>query len=493
VIVVVGLSHKTAPIEVRERLAVGGEALPALLERLVAHPAISEAVVLSTCNRVEVYSAPRLPAPGSGASDQAVEMDALHAIVSALCAIGGDGVRPHLAGARGADAVLHLFRVACSLDSLVVGEPQILGQLRDAIDAAREAGTVGARLGQAMHRALKVGRRVRAETAIGAGQVSVSSVAIDLARQIFGDLSGHSALLVGAGEMAEAASRLLVRAGAGLTVVNRSPERAAALAGEVGGVPRPWADLDRAVAEADIVISSTSSPTYVLTLDVVRRARKARRGRSIFLIDIAVPRDVDPAVNDLDNVYLYDVDDLSQIVSQSLEERAVEAAKAELIAREEVKGFEVWTQERALTPTIVGLRARTRAILAAEVERSLAGKLRHLGSAERQALAVMVEAATNKLLHVPITRLRGLATDPRASEQVDAVRELFDLDNAPQGDLTPLSFETSGPPSGNGKRSVPPAPGSMPPPPASEPSAPERLAPPPLPADLARAAGVKRI
>jgi glutamyl-tRNA reductase len=512
VIVVVGLSHKTAPIEVRERLAVGGDALTALLARLTAHPAIAEAVVLSTCNRVEVYAAPRTPAPGAAASEEDLQNHALHAIVAELSAIGGDVVRAHLAGARGADAVLHLFRVACSLDSLVIGEPQILGQLRDAIDVAREAGAVGARIGQAMHRAVKVGRRVRAETAIGAGQVSVSSVAIDLARQIFGDLSGHAALLVGAGEMAEAASRLLVRAGARLTVVNRSPERAAALARDVGGEPRPWADLERAVAEAHVVISSTASPTYVIPLDMVRRARKARKGRSLFLIDIAVPRDVDPAVNDLDNVYLYDVDDLSQIVSQSLQERAVEAQKVEQIVREELKSFETWTLERALTPTIVSLRARTRAILAAEVERSLSGKLRHLGSAERQALAVMVEAATNKLLHVPITRLRGLATDTRAAEQVDALRDLFDLDSVPAGELPPLSFEGSGPPSGNGKRSVPPGAGSIPPgagsippgpgsippapgsiPPPSVPgAAPDRMAPPPLPADLMRAAGLKR-
>lgn len=466
-IVAVGLSHKTAPIEVRERLAVSRDALPDLLARLCAHPAIGEAVVLSTCNRVEVYAAPRAPMAGDPAAEQALENEALHAVVGVLCALGGDGVRGHLAGARGEGAVLHMFRVAASLDSLVIGEPQILGQLKDAIDAAREAGTVGARMGQVAHRAIKVGRRVRAETAIGAGQVSVSSVAIELARQIFGDLAGHAALLVGAGEMAEAASRLLVRAGARLTVVNRSPERAAALARDVGGEPRPWSDLERAVIEADIVVSSTASPTYVIPLDLVRRARKARRGRSLFLIDIAVPRDVDPAVNDLENVYLYDVDDLSQIVSQSLEERAAEAAKAEQILREELSGYQAWTLERALTPTIVSLRARTRSILAAEVERSLGGKLRHLGAAERQALAIMVEAATNKLLHVPTTRLRALAGDPRAGEHVEVLRELFDLDNAPQGELAPLSFEApaNGPapaPSANGQRSVPPPPASVP-------------------------------
>ncbi|WP_437625056.1 glutamyl-tRNA reductase [Sorangium sp. So ce1151] len=435
----VGLSHKTAPIEVRERLAIGRNQLPEVLARLTGHPAIGEAFVLSTCNRVEVYASsrqmsPGLTRPGSAAppseDEASVDNEALRAATSVLVGIGGDAVRGHLAGCVGSEAVLHLFRVAASLDSMVVGEPQILGQMKDAIEVARGAKTLGARLGRAAHRAIKVGKRVRTETAIGAGQVSVSSVAIDLARQIFTDLAGHTALLIGAGEMAEAASKLLVRAGARLVVVNRSPERAAALAREVGGEPRPWADLERAVVEADIVVSSTSSPSYVVTLDLVRRARKARRGRSLFLIDIAVPRDIDPAVNKLDNVYLYDVDDLSQIVAQSVEGRAAEASRAEAIVMDEAQAFEAWTLERALTPTIVGLRARTRAVLAGEVERSLAGKLRHLGPAERQALALMIDAATNKLLHVPTTRLRAMAGDPRVAEHVDSLRELFAIDDA---------------------------------------------------------------
>jgi glutamyl-tRNA reductase len=462
VIVVVGLSHKTAPIEVRERLAIGRDALPEVLCRFTAHPAVGEVVVLSTCNRVEIYAAPlRGPTP-----ELSLDNEAIHGIVGVLGALAGDGIRGHLAGARGPDAVLHLFRVAASLESLVVGEPQILGQLKDAVEIAREAGTVGQRLTQAMHRAIKVGKRVRSETAIGAGQVSISSVAIDLARQIFGDLAGRSALLIGAGEMAEAASRLVVRAGARLVVVNRSPERAAALASDVGGEPRPWTDLERSVIEADIVISSTASPTFVVSLDLVRRARKARRGRSLFLIDIAVPRDIDPAVNDLDNVFLYDVDDLSQIVSESRDGRAVEASRAEAIVLEEAESFEAWTLERALTPTIVSLRSRTRAILAAEVERSLSGKLRHLGAAERHALAIMVEAATNKLLHTPVTRLRALAAEPESAEHVDVLRDLFELDTVPPVEPGPIVFPSPPSPSPSNGKSVPPPPkpASIPPP-----------------------------
>jgi glutamyl-tRNA reductase len=349
-----------------------------------------------------------------------------------LSAIGGSGIGAHLTQAHGMEAVLHLFRVAASLDSLVVGEPQILGQLKDAIDLARDARTLGQTLGNAMHRAVRVGKRVRTETAIGAGQVSVSSVAVDLAREIFRELEGHTTLLVGAGEMAESASKLLVRAGAHLIVVNRSFERAEALSRSVGGKARPWSDLEHSLVEADIVISSTASSHYVLTVDLLKGARKARKGRSLFLIDIAVPRDVDPAVNKLDNVYLYDVDDLSRIVAESLEGRTAEAVRAEAITCEEAKNFETWTLEQALTPAIVGLRTRTRAVLAAEVERSLSGKLRHLTAADREALDTMVDAAINKLLHGPVTRLRALATDPRAGDYLEALSELFDLPAAAQ-------------------------------------------------------------
>jgi glutamyl-tRNA reductase len=422
VIVVVGLSHKNAPIEVREKLAVSRAVVPDVLARLTAHRAVGEAVVLSTCNRVEVYAAAR--GRGAGTAELA---DAAGAALSVLEDLGGASIRSHLVNVVGKQAVLHLFRVAASLDSLVIGEPQILGQLKDAIELAREHKTLGATLGNAMHRAVRVGKRVRTETAIGEGQVSVSSVAIDLARDIFGDLAGHTAALIGAGEMAEAAAKLLVRAGARLHIVNRSPERAEALAREVGGERRPWSELESTLVEADIVVSSTSSPGYVITQDLIKGVRKARKGRSLFLIDIAVPRDVDPRVNKLDNVYLYDVDDLSQIVHESLEGRAVEAERAAAIAEEEARGFEAWTQEQALTPAIVALRTRTRAVLEAELGRSLSGKLRHLGPADREALAVMLDAATNKLLHGPVTRLRALAGDPRAEDYLEALHDLFEV------------------------------------------------------------------
>lgn len=430
-IVVVGLSHKGTPIDVRERLAMGKDELCEAMHRIRKNPEVGEVAILSTCNRVEVYAAPpsarRVSEAGSGTADGAELAGLENAVYRELCAIGGTPVERHLKAVRGRDAVRHLFRVASSLDSLVVGEPQILGQLKDAIELAEGARTVHGSLGAALHRAVRVGKRVRTDTEIGSGQVSVSSVAVDLAQQIFGDLSGRHALLIGAGEMAEAASKLIVRAGADLTIVNRSPERAAALAQEVGGTPRPWGELDQALAETDIVVSSTSSPRYVVTVDMVKAVRKARRGRSLFFIDIAVPRDVDPAVNKLDGVYLYDVDDLSQIVNDSLAGRAAEAARAAALVDEEVLAFEQWTRGRAMAPVVVGLRERTRATLFAEMEKSLAGKLRHLGQAERQAMTAMLEAATNKLLHTPTTKLRALASDPRANDYVEAICDLFDI------------------------------------------------------------------
>ncbi len=428
-IVVVGLSHKGTPIDVRERLAMGKDELCDAMRRMLKSPAVGEVAILSTCNRVEVYAAPRPNhgAEGGGDAEAAALAHAERAVLAELCAIGGAPVERHLRGLRGKDALRHLFRVAASLDSLVVGEPQILGQLKQAIDLAEQARTMGGALSAAMSRAVRAGKRVRTDTDIGSGQVSVSSVAVDLAQQIFGDLSGRHALLIGAGEMAETASKLLVKAGAALTIVNRSPERAAALADEVGGTPRPWGELEHALVEVDIVVSSTSSPAYVVTLDLMKGVRKARRGRNLFFIDIAVPRDVDPAVNKLDGVYLYDVDDLSQIVAESLAGRAAEAARAAALVEEELATFEQWTKGRAMAPVIVGLRERTRATLFAELEKSLAGKLRHLGPAEKQALTAMLEAATNKLLHAPVTRLREIAGDPKVNDYVDALCDLFEI------------------------------------------------------------------
>lgn len=422
-IVNVGLSHRTARVELREKLAISNDDIPEFLEELIRSTPVNEAVVLSTCNRVEVYAA--LP---RGAPAELAHLDAAAiAIAARLAERGTKEVAAALSRRVGQDAIHHLFRVAASLDSLVVGEPQILGQLKDAIAIATTQGTIGPTLGKALHRALFVGKRVRTETQIGAGQVSVSSVAVDLAAQIFGDLGGKTALLVGAGEMAESAAKLLVKEGARLLVVNRSPERAARLAADVGGEAREWGELNWCLIESDIVVSSTASPTFVITHEAMKTARKARRGRSLFLIDIAVPRDIDPAIADMDGIYRYDIDDLEQIVAESLAGRASEAEKAAQIVLAEVRSFEAKATELAMNPVIVGLRARVRASLVTELERSLSSKLKHLSAGDREALARMLDAATNKICHRPTSRLRAMANDPRGEEAVEILKDLFDL------------------------------------------------------------------
>jgi glutamyl-tRNA reductase len=426
---VVGLSHQTAPIEIRERLAIPPKEVTTTLQRITALPTVIEAVVLSTCNRVEIYAAPHPDAPAR---------DVSHELSAMLGEIGGREVLPHLGSRLGLEAVRHLFRVASSLDSLVIGEPQILGQLKNAIRHATEARSLGPELNLAMRSALSVAKRVRTETAIGEGQVSVPSIAVDLARHIFEDVAGKTALLVGAGEMAESAAKLLARAGARIHVVNRSLDRAERLAEAVGGSPEPWDRLTDMLISADIVVSSTASPIPVITKKMVKSLRRKRRGRSLFLIDIAVPRDVEPTVNDVENVYLYDIDDLSHVVARTLAERKTEAERAESLVAIETRAFEERRSQQAMKPLIVALRERTRAAIDGELERSCRGRLKHLSESDRAALDKMAEAAVNKILHAPTKRLKQLAASPRSQEIAQLLVELFALDQeAPPNSLRP--------------------------------------------------------
>jgi len=414
---VVGLSHRTAPIEVRERLAIPPGEVESALDRLQRYPEIGEAVLLSTCNRVELYVVP-----------QGETVEAERAVTRFMSEVGGREVVPYLWAHRNEAAVQHLFRVAASLDSMVLGEPQILGQLKDAIRRAEKCQAVGPTLSQAMRSALSAAKKVRTETNVGAGQVSVPSVAVDLARQIFDEFAGATALMVGAGEMAESAAKLLARAGARVVVVNRSPERAERLAADVGGEPATWDSLTDSLIRADIVISSTASPSHVITKKQLKSIRRQRRGRSLFLIDIAVPRDVDPRVNDLENVYLYDIDDLSQVVAQTLAGRKNEAEQAERIVQRELSLFAERRSQQAMKPVIVALRSRTRETLASELDRSYKGRLKHLSDTDRKALSKMIDAAVNKLLHAPTKKLKEMATNTRSGEAAALVAHLFELD-----------------------------------------------------------------
>jgi glutamyl-tRNA reductase len=448
VIVVVGLSHKSASIEVRERLALPLESHPDVLRALIRGSSIGEALVVSTCNRVEFVVA--------GSDGPRSNLDEVARAVVEGIVTHAPGIDTHLYRHVGGEAVRHLFRVAASLDSLVVGEPQILGQLKDAYDVAREAGTAGTVLNRVVPRAIKSAKRVRSETTIGTGLVSVPSVAVDLARQIFGDLSRHTAALVGSGEMAETVAKLLRQAGCRLVVVGRNLERVTELAGALGGEGRGLQTLDATLVEADVVITATSAPGFVVDAPRVRKARKARKGRSLFFIDLAVPRDVDPRAGDLDGVFVYNVDDLSKVVAESLEGRKREAERAERIVVEEAESYDRWAEAEQVTPTIVALRERLRRILEGEVERSLSGRLRHLGPSDREALLVMVEAALNKMLHPPTTRLRRMATTkatrPDLEQTLAALGELFELGEGtlsqpPQdgSDPPPLPSDTEGP------------------------------------------------
>jgi glutamyl-tRNA reductase len=305
--------------------------------------------------------------------------------------------------------------------------------VKDAYDVAREAGTVGPVLNRVVPRALKAAKRVRSETAIGSGQVSVPSVAVDLARQIFGDLSQHTAALLGSGEMGETVLKLLHQAGARLIVIGRNAARVNELALAMDAEPRLLpGDLERTLTDADVVVTATSSADSLVNEGQVRAVRKARRGRNLFFIDLAVPRDVDPAVGTLDGVFLYNVDDLSKIVAASLAERRKESERGEGIVLEEAQSYDRWAEAEQVTPTIVQLREKLSGILGVEMDRSLSGKLKHLGPEDKEALRIMVEAALNKMLHPVTARLRGLAADPSAREELgDAVgwlTELFELE-----------------------------------------------------------------
>ncbi len=418
-IAVIGLSHKTATIDVRERLALSAESSDELLDELVGQGAIGEALVVSTCNRVEIVAAARDEQSGP---EQVVE--AVHTVLGARA----PGIEKYLYAHTGNDAVRHLFRVASSLDSLVMGEPQILGQVKMAYDKARKRGTVAGNLNRVVSHALRAAKRVRTETTLGAGQVSVPSVAMDLARQIFGKLEGHRALLIGSGQMGEAAAKLLTAAGASLGVVGRNRARVAELAAKMNGEPYGFEDLPAQLATVDVIITTTSSPHYVVTKEQVAAVRKKRRGRSLFLIDLAVPRDVDPAVDELDSVFLYNVDDLSQIVSETLSSRQREAEAAEGIVELETKNFERALYAEQATPTIVALRSQLGGILEGELSKSLRLRLKHLSVDDRDALNKMLESALNKMLHPATRHLRGLAADTQAQADLDnCVAVLQDL------------------------------------------------------------------
>jgi glutamyl-tRNA reductase len=414
----VGLSHKTAPVEIRERLAIPEAALPQALEALRLHDGIREGLILSTCNRVEVFARGR---PDSNLADS------LPAFLAAYHGLPLEELNRYLYRYEQREAIRHLFRVTASLDSMVVGEPQILGQVKNAYALARAAGTASGLVEEVMMRAFSVAKKVRSETGVAQSAVSISYAAVELARKIFGSLEGKHLLLIGAGKMSELASRHLLRSGAAsLMIVNRSLERAQELAQEFGGQAVPFERLFDCLARADIVISSTGAPHFILKKEDGPGIMHRRRQHPMFFIDIAVPRDIDPALNEVDNIFVYDIDDLQQVVQANLAERQREAERGEQIIEHEVDRFLARARGLEVVPTIVSLQERLEDIRKGEIER-VRGKLGALSPDQEQAIEALTRAMINKFLHEPITQLKSAAQQPESRHYIDIIRRVFNL------------------------------------------------------------------
>ena len=418
---VTGINHRTAPVEVRELLAFEPSSLPSALADLTAREGVLEAVIVSTCNRVEIAVTAEDSCDPSGA------------VTDFLCTsrrMSIEAVRQHLYHHEDREAIRHLFRVAASLDSMVVGEPQILGQMKGAYAEAKAHGAVSGFLETILTRAFSVAKRVRSETGIGKSAVSVSFVAIELARDIFGSLTGKKVLIIGAGKMSELAARYLHRSGARqIFVTNRTRDRAMELASLFEGVT---VEYDRFVAqlpEIDIVITSSGAPHYIIRKEEMRRVIEVRRNRPMFLIDIAVPRNIEPAVNDLDNVFLYDIDDLQRVVESNREGRLKEAEQAEEIITEEVERMMARLRAREISPTIVRLQEQLEALRVAEMER-MRSKLGSLTQQQEEALAAVTRGIINKIAHGPISELRKQAAQPDGIQTIDLIRKVFRLDES---------------------------------------------------------------
>jgi glutamyl-tRNA reductase len=424
-LLLIGANHHRAPLEVRERLAVD-EPGP-LLHKLVAGDEIDEAVLLSTCNRVEVVALTRQPE----AARLRLRSFFRQELAGDDRATGGSELEDHLIEYTDGDAMRHVFRVASALDSMVIGEPQILGQTKDAYRAAVECGACGPILGRLFQHAFVTAKRVRTETRMAERPVSVARVAVDLARQIFEELRGKHALLIGAGEMIEAALESLRREGLeSASVANRTPERAAELAARFGATAHGLDELPRLLRRADVVLSSIAGDRAILTRDAAARALRGRSHRPLLVIDIGVPRNLDPEIDHLDGVYLYDIDDLGAIASGNAEQRRAETVRAEAIVVQEQQRFDGWFVALRAVPTIRHLRARVERIRHEELERALP----RLGAddGQREAIEALTRSIVNKILHAPVTRLRREAEREQGMAYLEAARVLFDLDDDPE-------------------------------------------------------------
>ncbi len=427
-IVLVGLSHHTAPVEVRERVAFSNGHLEPALRGLVALPGIEEGVILSTCNRVEVVAC------GADADQVAA---GIPSFLSQQHGLGDDLLQDSLYVHHDREAVRHLFRVAASLDSMVVGEPQILGQLKEQYAVAAATGTSGRVLHRCFHKSFSVAKRIRSETGIAEKAVSVGSTAVELARDIFDGFGDKTALLIGAGTMGELCARQLMAQGTGsLMVANRTFERAIDVARELGGMPVPFDKLGRYLPLADLVIGAAAGDDFLVRRAQVEEAMRERKHRPMFLIDVAVPRCIDPSVHAIDGVYTYDIDDLEGVIAENRGARATEAVRAEAIVDAEVDAFWRWFQSLGVVPTIVALREKLEGIRQAEVERWVAALGPDGDPRQREGVERLTRSIVNKILHAPLTALRSHQAGESETFYVDAARSLFRLHGAPAPDDT---------------------------------------------------------
>ncbi|MGA3202310.1 MAG: glutamyl-tRNA reductase [Bryobacteraceae bacterium] len=416
-----GLNHRTAPVEVRERIAFDERTLPAALASLRQCPGLLEGMILSTCNRVEIAAT---------VDDHADASGAVETFLAESRSVERSWVVPYLYRYDGSDAIRHLFRVAASLDSMVVGEPQILGQLKTAYALAKEHGALSGFLDLVMTRAFNVAKRVRSETDIGESAVSISYAAVELARDIFGSLAGKRVLVVGAGKMAESALRHFRRAGVSeILIANRTRARAQPLADEFHGRVIDYESLLDSLPEVDILLASSAAPHYILTRDQMRAVIGRRKNRPMFLIDIAVPRNIEPDVNKLDNVFLYDIDDLDKTVQSNIAGRHQTALEAEEIIREEVDRMMQRLKTREVAPTIVSLQEQLESVRTHEIDR-MRSRLGPMTPQQEEALEAITRGIVNKIAHGPISELRRTASDPAGAHLPDLIRRLFRLGNS---------------------------------------------------------------
>ena len=429
-LLLVGVSHRTAPVELRERLDFSAKGVDRALTTLAESPTYHETTIVSTCNRVELYVC---------CDETETARMAIQQFLTTFHGISADQLAPNLYVKTGHEAVRHLFRVASGLDSLVVGEPQVLGQVKDAFALASQLGCTGTLLNKLFHSAFAVGKRVRTETALSEGAVSVSYAAVALAKKIFGSLKGRTILVLGAGEMGKLTAIHMQSHGiARLLIASRTAAHASALADSIGGTAIAWDSLNTAIAEADILITATGASTPIISRALIAQTMKARRQRPLFIIDIAVPRDVEPDAGELEEVFLYNIDDLQSVVQENLSKRGTEAAEAELIVSEEVSKFLGWLNSRGAVPTVVALRHRFESVRQSELRR-LEPKLASLPPEARARVDEITRLIVEKLLINPTEQLKSISDAETVAAYSDALNRLFGLsseDPADDGTLT---------------------------------------------------------